>query len=336
MANLSLLGVDPRTVSIGRGALEALAHDIHIEKNETALRLNFVTVKGNVMKDYTGGNIKSQDAAKIIKLLNKKFSDSVRFYPGVGYRNICVIKKCSFQLKTEPPHNILDKKINSYLPKGTGSDVILKIMDKAKKIIQCSKYFKEKKVKTNYIWLWGEGRIEGEVSFYKRYNLKGAVISAVDIIKGIGRLLDMDVINVPGITGDFNTNYKNKGIYALKNLEKYDFIYIHIEAPDEAGHKGDFNEKKAAIEKIDKYIIGPLLKSSKKFNIIFLPDHSTPLKYRTHTRGQVPFIIYSKDKGFVPNHKFTHYSEEIIKNPPVFIKNGYRFLSLAINMIKEY
>ncbi len=335
VANLSLLGVDPRTAAPGRGALEALAQNIKIKKNETAFRMNFVTVEKNVMKDYTGGNIKTPAAVKIIELLNKEFEKSVRFYSGVDYRNIAVIKKSDFELKIEPPHNILDKKIRPYLPKGAGKEYLIDIMNRANKIITASGYYKEKKIKANNIWLWGEGRVTGGFSFFKKYNLKAAVISAVDIIKGIARFLDMDVIDVPGITGDFNTNYRNKSKYALKNLKKFDLVCIHIEATDEAGHKGDFQEKKAAIEKIDKHIIKPLLESNLKFNIIFVPDHPTPLKYRTHTNQEVPFIIYSKIKEVVPNHKLKHYSEEILKKPPVFIKNGYRFLDLVISMLNE-
>ncbi len=335
VANLALMGVNTNVFCPGRGALEALAQDIKIDNNETALRANFVTISNNIMKDYTGGNIKTKDSCHLINILNRNFDNTVRFFPGVDYRNIAVIKKSDLELKTEPPHNILDKKIRPYLPKGVGKEYLIDIMNRANKIITASEYYKEKKLKANNVWLWGGGRITGGFSFYKKYNLKGAVISAVDIIKGIARFLDMDVIDVPGITGDFNTNYRNKSKYALKNLKKFDLVYIHIEAADEAGHKGDFQEKKAAVEKIDKHIIRPLLDSNLKFNIIFVPDHPTPLKYRTHTGGEVPFIVYSKIKKLIPNHKFKHYSEQILKKPPVFIKNGYRFLDLAISMIKE-
>ena len=336
VANLSLMGVNTNSVCPGRGALEALAQNIKIKHNETAFRANFVTIEKNIMKDYTGGNIKTHHGRHLINFLNKNFDNAVRFYPGVDYRNIVIIRKSNLKLKTEPPHNILDRNIQPYLPRGKDGAFITNIMKKSNKILSESGYFKKKKLKANYMWLWGEGgQAKDIISFYKKYNLKGAVISAVDIMKSIAGLLKMDIIKVPGITGDFNTNYYNKAKYALTNLKKYDFIFIHIEAPDEAGHKGDFQEKKKTVEKIDKDIIKPLLENNQKFNISFLPDHPTPLKYRTHTNQEVPFILYSKEKSLVPNHKFNHYSEQIIKNPPVFIKNGHQFLDRIMDMIKK-
>lgn len=333
VANLSLLGVNPRSFIMGRGAIEALARDIKLNKNQTAFRANFVTIKNDLMVDYTGGDIKNKNAGELVKLLNNHFDNSITFYHGVSYRNIAIINKSNLKLQTEPPHNILDKKIQSYLPSGRDGALIRNIMQQASIVLNNSAYLKKKKLKANSIWLWGEGHVKCGDSFYKRHHLKGAVISAVDIIRGIAKFLKMDVINVPGITGDFNTNFENKAKYALKNIDKYDFIYVHVEATDEAGHKGDFQEKKKAIEKIDQLIVKPLLKSNKKFNIILIPDHPTPIKLRTHIDEEVPFIIYSKYKTLTPNHQFRHYSEQILRKSPITIKKGHKFLEQVKNWV---
>ncbi|MDH5717593.1 MAG: cofactor-independent phosphoglycerate mutase [Spirochaetia bacterium] len=335
IAQLSLLGVNPRKVKLGRGAIEALANNIKVNDGETVFRTNFVTIENQIMKDYSGGGIHTKDSKEMIKQLNQEFDENVRFFAGVGYRNIAVINKKNIKIKTTPPHDITDKKINSYVPKGQSGDFINSIMTKAHEVIINSNYFKKNKLKANNIWLWGEGKVSNGVSFEKSYNLKGAVISAVDIIKGIAKYLSLDVIKVPGITGEFNTNYGNKFKYALKNINKYDFIYIHIEAPDEAGHQGNFNEKKSAIEKIDKMIIKPLLESKEKFNIIVVPDHPTPLKYRTHTNEKVPFILYSKYKNIKSNHNFSHYCEDIVKKSPLHLNTGHNFLKWCFSEFKK-
>ncbi|MDD5067919.1 MAG: cofactor-independent phosphoglycerate mutase [bacterium] len=331
VANLSLLGVDPRKVRIGRGALEALSQNIRINKQETILRLNFVTVKDDIMIDNTGGDIKSLEARGLIRELNRKIGQGKKFYPGVGYRNLVKISRAGLNIHTVPPHDILGKKIHQHLPEGKDRNVIIGIMEQANRILTQSSFRRTRKIKANAVWLWGEGYAVDTDSFYKKYGLKGAVISAVDIIKGIARLLKMDVIDVPGITGDFHTCYRNKALYALRNLKKYDFIFIHIEATDEAGHKGDYKEKIKAIEKIDREIVRTLLKAQEKFSIILLPDHPTPVKYRTHINKEVPFIFYSKGKALCPNHHFKTYSENILKRPPLFIKEGHTFLKKIFN-----
>jgi len=336
VANLSLMGINTNVTYPGRGALEALAQNIKIKKNETAFRANFVTIIDNKMKDYTGGNIKSPDARVLITLLNKHFNHSVRFYAGVDYRNIAIVKKKCLRIKTEPPHNILDKNINPYLPCGRDGSLITEIVLQSHHILKKAAYTRKKQLKVSHIWLWGQGSyIKGQPSFYKKFKLKGAVISAVDIIKSIAKLLKMHVIKVPGITGDFYTNYANKAQYALSHLKKYDFIYIHIEATDEAGHKGDFREKVQAIQKIDHQIIKSLLEDKQKFNIIFVPDHPTPVKYRTHINQKLPFIVYSKTKPLKPNHNFNHYSEQILKNPPCSIDKGYQFIEKIIKLVNK-
>jgi len=334
VANLSILGVNSKSYSIGRGALEALAENIKVKDNEEIFRANFVTVIDNILIDYTGGNIKTSEAKKLINYLNNNFNSEIKFFTGVDYRNLAVIKDGFLKVKTVPPHNIIGQNIEGYLPKGKGSEIIREIMFKTYELLSAHQFNKRKKMPTNMVWLWGEGRVDSRVpSFYDKYGMKGAVISAVNIIRGIAKLLKMDVIDVPGITGDFDTNYSNKAKYALKNIDKYDFIYVHIEAPDEAGHRGNYKEKVRAIEEIDKKVLKPLLESDKKFNLLILPDHPTSTVKRTHVKHPVPFVLYSKYKKNRINHKYKKFSEHILKNPLVEIKDGYKLLEWVIKYL---
>ncbi len=322
IANMSILGVNPKKVKIGRGALEALAMGLNDLEDKIIFRANFVTIRNNIMEDYTGGGIKSKTGKKIINHLNKYFKNKgVRFVSGLDYRNIAIIDKDNIDVKTIPPHDILNKKINNYLPKGKDSKFIIDIMNKTSELIKNSNI----KSNTNMIWLWGEGKINKGFSFEEKYGVKGAVISAVDIIKGIARYLGMDVIKVKRITGDIDTAYNNKAKAALKNLDKYDFIFVHIEAPDEAGHRGNPEEKVEAIEKIDKDIVGFILNNIKSdTKIILLPDHPTPCKLRTHTDKPVPFVIYNTNKN--NKSKINKFSEKICLKRQNVIRAGYKFL----------
>ncbi|MDH5719271.1 MAG: cofactor-independent phosphoglycerate mutase [Spirochaetia bacterium] len=335
VAQLSLLGVNPKKVKLGRGAIEALANNIKVTDSQIVFRMNFVQIENGVMKDYSGGDIQTKEAKELIKALNEGFDGSAAFYPGVGYRNLLVLGQKNLKIETTPPHDISDKKIKAYMPKGKSSPLINDIMKKAHEIIVNSSYYKKKKLKANNIWLWGQGHVNNGMSFKDMTGLKGAVISAVDIIKGIAAYLDMDIIKVPGITGDFKTNYANKYKYAMNHINDYDFIYIHIEAPDEAGHRGDFEEKRKSIEKIDKLIIKPLLSHKEKFNMIMVPDHPTPVSLKTHTHDSVPFILYSKYGSLQTNHAFKHYCEDIVKKPPTIIKTGHNFLQWSISQFNN-
>ncbi len=328
IANMSILGINPKKISIGRGALESLAMGINIDKSKIIFRANFVTVHNNRMIDYTGGNIKSKEGKKLITYLNKNLRNyNIKFIPGLDYRNIAVLNKSEIDLQTTPPHDITNKKITNYLPKGSDSKLIKNIMYKTRELLN------QYKTSTNMMWLWGEGKIDDGISFFEKYKLKGAVISAVDIIKGIAKLLKMNIIKVPGITGDIDTNYSNKAKAVIRNLNKYDFIFVHIEATDETGHRGNYKEKIKAIENIDKYIVGKIINSIDDDTVItLLPDHPTPCKLKTHTSEPVPFVIYSKKKNYI-NKKFTNFSEKICKNPPITIKHGYKLLDYILKEV---
>lgn len=288
------------------------------------------------MEDYSAGHISSEEAKILIEEIDRKLgSDNLRFYPGVSYRHIMLWKDGSDEVECTPPHDITGKEISMYLPVGKNSkflkDLIFKSMDILKDHQINKKRVSEGKKPANSIWLWGQGRTPMLPKFQEKYGISGALISAVDLTKGLGILAGFHIINVPGATGWIDTNYEGKVDYALNALERVDFVYIHIEAPDEAGHQGDYKLKIKAIEDIDSIVIKKILDEAprkfKEFKILLLPDHPTPIKLRTHTDEPVPFVIYDSNRTEKKNREF---SEEILKSPDIQIEDGYKLMNLFI------
>ncbi|MCK5013061.1 MAG: 2,3-bisphosphoglycerate-independent phosphoglycerate mutase, partial [Candidatus Omnitrophica bacterium] len=295
-----------------------------------AFRCNLVTVNDNKMLDYSAGHIKTKEASLLIDALNEEINlDGVKFYPGKSYRHLLVLKvrnpKIYCAIQATPPHDILNQDIKEHLPKGPESEMLLKLMERSKDI------FEKHSVNTvrvdlgespaNMIWLWGQGIRPNLPSFREKFGVKGSIISAVDLVNGIGRLAGLEIVNVPGITGYYDTNYLGKAEYALESLKHRDFVYIHIEAPDEAGHNGDIKAKVSAIERIDKDIVGTILNHYSEHDnvrILVLPDHPTPVKLRTHTSDPVPFVMYGKG---IAHDGSDEYSETTGK------QNGLKFES---------
>ncbi|MEX2723420.1 MAG: cofactor-independent phosphoglycerate mutase [Candidatus Freyarchaeota archaeon] len=308
IANLSILGYDPQKYYTGRGPIEAVSLGIKLKREETAFRCNLVTLEKGKMEDYSAGHINSNEAKEIIKTLNKKLgSKSIKFYNGVSYRHILLIKNEETErAECTPPHDITSKTITPHLPRGEGSEILLELIKKSQEILKNHpiniKRIQEGKKPANSIWPWGQGKNPHLESFEEKFRVKGAIISAVDLIKGIGKLIGLKTIEVPGATGYYNTNYTGKAEYALKHLKNHDFIYIHVEAPDEAGHAGDIENKIKAIENIDQKIVGKVLNNitdlDDNYKIAILPDHPTPIKIKTHTNDPVPIAIYyNNEKG---------------------------------------
>ena len=311
IGNLALMGYDPRKYFSGRAALEAASMGIQLASDEIAFRCNLVTVENHQMVDYSAGHIASKEASILIDELNKNLdSDHYRFYAGKSYRHILVMKvhhvNDFLNIQCTPPHDIIGQQIRKYLPQGKKSEQILKLMEKSKKILAHHPVNKVrvdlKENPANMIWLWGQGTKPNLPPFAERFGVKGAIISAVDLVNGIGKLAGLDVIDVPGITGYYDTNYFGKAQYALKALETHDFVFVHIEATDEAGHNGDMKAKIACIEKIDRDIVGTILNHFNQqddVRIMVLPDHPTPVALRTHTNDPVGFVMFGK--GISPN-----------------------------------
>jgi 2,3-bisphosphoglycerate-independent phosphoglycerate mutase len=318
IGNMAILGYDPKTYHCGRAPLEAANQNIILKKNEIALRCNLITVTNGEMADYSAGHITTKEADELIKSLNKTLgNDSAKFYTGKSYRHLLVLKvedpQVIMKIKTTPPHDILSKEIKDYLPKGRDAKILLDLMEQSTHILanhpinQVRADLKEHPA--DMIWLWGQGTSPTLPTFQQKFGLEGGIISAVDLVNGIGRLANLEVIDVPGITGYYDTNYLGKAQYALNALKTKDFVYIHIEAPDEAGHNGDVRAKIEAIEKVDKDIIGTILNHfdpNDDFRLLVLPDHPTPVGKRTHTADPVCYVMYGKG---IPRDGAQHYNE---------------------------
>ncbi|CEG12716.1 2,3-bisphosphoglycerate-independent phosphoglycerate mutase [groundwater metagenome] len=320
VANLSVLGYDVRKCHTGRAPIEAANIGINLSNDEVAFRCNFFTEECGILKDYSAGHITSDEGKILINLLNENLSDELKaingkFYAGVSYRNILVCKAKDANAENFvciPPHNIVGEKIEKNLitvkndaksNKGKEinfTSILNQLMLKSKEILEKSEINKKREIegknKANMIWFWGQGKKPKIEEFKVKYNLRGAVISAVDLIKGIGKLAGMDVIEVKGATGLWDTNYDGKATACIEALDEHDFVYVHVEATDEAGHLGDLNLKILSIENLDKMTGKILLEIEKRgieAKIAILPDHATPINIKTHTSDLVPFAIYS-------------------------------------------
>jgi 2,3-bisphosphoglycerate-independent phosphoglycerate mutase len=303
IGNLSLLGYDPTRFFSGRAPIEAASMGIELGPDDVAFRCNLVTIDNGVMKDYSAGHISTPDAARVISALQKEIgTDEIKFYSGASYRHILVLKNIGAKLVCAPPHDITDQNINDYLPKGDGREQVMSIMNRAREIIAGMDLVNTlgdiRSEEHNYatdIWLWGQGPSVALPTLQERYGLNGSVISAVDLIKGLGKLAGLNVLNVPGATGYLGTNYAGKvdaARHAFENGE--DFVYLHIEAPDETSHEGDLQKKIQAIEEFDEYVVKEMFryKSENSFlRIAIASDHVTALSTRTHDASPVPFCI---------------------------------------------
>lgn len=339
VANLSILGYDPRKYYCGRAPLEAANLGIELEDDDVAFRCNLVTAENDTLLDYSAGHIKSGEAEKLIKFIDQKLgTQKMRFYPGVSYRHILLIKRGSElmleNLKCRPPHDITGQSITKNLPKGENADVIIKLMRDSRDILpeheinQVRLDLKENPA--NMIWLWGQGKKPDMPKFTDKFGLSGSVISAVDLIKGLGKILGLNAINVPGATGYYDTNYEGKARAGIKSLEKNDFVFVHVEAPDEAGHNGDLREKLTAIERFDQFIVGAFLKYCRKnadARLLVLPDHATPVSLKTHVHGAIPFAIFGKD---IPKSGALAYNEKEAEKSGLNFKNGYQLMEYLI------
>lgn len=300
VANLSILGYDPHLYYCGRGPLEAAYHGINIGTQDTVFRCNLITVKNGLIEDYSASHIDSEAAAGLIKVLDEELgSDEVKFYPGVSYRHLTVFKnKQLSKLKTTAPHDALGQPIQSIWPKGEGSKVLIELMRKAAEILKDHPINQERQAKglnpANMIWFWGSGQKKELPAFNQRFGLNGGVISAVDLIKGIAVAIGLEAVDVAGATGYFDTDYEAKAANALEVLQDNDFVYVHVEAPDEAGHTANIEEKVKALENFDKRLVSNMLSGldMKNTRIMLLPDHATPIEVRTHTNDKVPFLVY--------------------------------------------
>lgn len=343
VANLSILGYDPRVFYSGRAPLEAASMGVELGEGDIAYRCNLVTLKFDrershaVMEDYSGGHISTEEAAILIKDIAAELgTDTIAFYPGVSYRHLMVWRKGSLNMECVPPHDILGREIAGYLPTGDGEEVIREIMRASVGILDSHPLNKERisagKKAANSVWLWGQGRKPSMPTFREKYSLNGALVSAVDLTKGLGVYAGFEILKVPGVTGYIDTNYKGKAEHSLKALERVDFVYIHVEAPDEAGHSGNYKDKVKAIEDFDSLVVGTVLRGAKafdEFRILLMPDHATPIEARTHTDEPVPFAIY--DSRLKRENEGASYDESLLERKDLMVfEEGYRLMDFFI------
>jgi 2,3-bisphosphoglycerate-independent phosphoglycerate mutase len=336
IANLNLLGYDVAKYYSGRAPLEAASRGVELSADEVAFRCNLVTVDDGIMIDYSAGHITSEEAAELIDRIDAELgSEKLRFYSGVSYRHLLTVpldkgNMLDSDLLCTPPHDIVGQPIAAYLPRGEDEGLIRKLMSDSVRVLSEHEVNRRRtdagKRPANMIWLWGQGRRPSMPVFSDLYAVTGSVISAVDLIRGMGKYAGLSVVEVPGATGYFDTNYEGKGAYGVDALRERDFLFMHVEAPDEAGHVGDVEEKIRAIENFDKLVVGPIveeLSRSKEYRAMVLPDHLTPISVRTHVADPVPYAVCGTG---VPANGALHYSEAEAKKGGAIIENGYELL----------
>jgi len=337
VAILSVIGYDPRECYTGRAPLEAAAQGIEVADDEWIFRCNLVTIIEGAMEDHSAGHISTEEAEAIVAELNRSVGGpNVHFHRGVSYRHLMTIRG-EFAVKTTPPHDILGQQAASHLPTGKGAEQLRAIMQRGAEILAGHEINTVRRDlgenPATAIWLWGEGKTPHLEPFAKRFGVKAAAITAVDLVRGLAKLIGWDVIEVPGATGYIDTNYAGKGAAAVKALDDHDLVFVHIEAPDEAGHNANAAGKVSAIEQIDKHIVGPLLKrlraEGQEWRILVLPDHPTPCTVRTHTADPAPFAIAGKRVESVVSEPFT---EAAAAESDLHIENGCELMQYFLTV----
>lgn len=342
VANLSVFGYDPAKYYTGRSPLEAVSMGVPLGDNDTAFRCNLVTLRVSgadvIMDDYSAGHISTEDARELILHVNEKLgNETIRFFPGVSYRHLMVWKDRDFSgLSLVPPHDITGRGIKEHLPKGdAGGEEIHALLTGSQMLLKVHPLNRKKEADggkpANSIWLWGQGKRPAMPTFRERFGLEGSVISAVDLLKGIGVCAGFNSINVPGATGYLDTNYQGKVDAALKALREKDIVFLHVEAPDEAGHQGKFDLKIQALEEFDERVVGRVLEGMKEFKdyrILLVTDHPTPLSIKTHADDPVPFAIYP---AIGEKDDVGAFDERILKHGKHAFREGFRLIDFFIS-----
>lgn len=331
VATMSLFGYSPLEFHTGRAPIEAAAQGIPLGPHDWAVRCNLVTIIDEVMRSFTAGQISNERARELIGLMQRECgNDRWEFHAGVSYRNLLIYRgdgtDAPFDLKktlSTPPHDITDQPIADYLPSGPGSEILRQFMTNSRELLRddpANQLTSESDLlPATQVWLWGLGQAPALQNFQERFGIQGAMITAVDLLRGLARLLGWKVIEVPGATGYLDTDYAAKGKYACEALEQYDFVVVHVEATDEASHEGHAAEKVQAVEQIDKHIVGPVhekLKSFGDYRILVSPDHPTFLRTKTHSYGIVPFALAGT--GIQPDLSTTYDEVQAARSPARF------------------
>lgn len=334
-ACMSVLGYDPKVYYRGRAAIEAKSLGITLDEGEVVFRCNLVAIRDGKMWSYSSGYISTEEAHALITALNESLgSDEVRFYPGVSYRHILKLKGHGDALLANctPPHDIPGKPIAHFLPTGPGSKLLRELMMRSEAVLGEHPVNLKRRARgeipATMIWLfWGSGELPEMPALRQRYGLSGAMTSGVDLLRGLARLLGMEVLDIPGVTDGLDNDYAAQAAGAIKALERYDLVVIHIEAPDEAAHDASIENKVEAIQRIDREVVRRLISWGKDLRLLILPDHPTPIKVQTHTPDPVPFLLWGP--GFTPNGA-KRFTEVEAKTTGLFLKEGYKIMGRLV------
>jgi len=341
VANMSLLGYDPKQYFTGRAPLEAAAGGTELGEHDWAIRCNLVTVEHQIMRDFTAGHVSTVEAKSLLSSLEKHLNiPQLQWVPGVSYRNLLVYRGAadvtlfSKDTVTTPPHDLTDKEVLNYYPRGPGSDRLNSLMSQSIDVFRDHEVNLARrragKIPVTNVWLWGQGRRPTLTSFVERFGITGTMITAVDLLRGLAAVIDWDILEVPGATGYTDTDYAAKGQAAIKALPSTDLICVHIEAPDEASHEGDVGAKIKALEQIDEKIVAPLfqaLQETEKYRILVTPDHPTPVRTKTHSHGFVPLAIAGTE---IEADTHTCYDELTAGQSELAFDEGHRLMEFFL------
>lgn len=299
VGTMSILGYDPRRYHTGRSPIEAASMGVELGPEDVAFRCNLVTIAAGAMQDFTAGHIPTDQASAIVHDLNRQLGgNGIEFHPGVSYRHLMVWRHGKTAMSTTPPHDITDRSVSEYLPSGDGAHVLQQLMSASQELLAQHPVNRGRRERgerpATSVWLWGQGKRPALPTLHNRFGVRGCVISAVDLVNGLGVLAGLEVIKVPGVTGFLDTNYQGKQEYGLRALRETDLLFLHVEATDEAGHMGAVDKKIQAIEDFDSKIVGPLLVGLRQFSewrLLLMPDHATPCALKTHSADPVPFAV---------------------------------------------
>lgn len=328
-ACMSVMGYDPRIYYRGRAAIEAKSMGVPIGKNEVVFRCNLVSVQNGKMVSHSAGHIATPEAKALIETIQQRLGNNeLHFYPGVNYRHILKISGHgeTLQAVCTPPHDIPNQPVADFLPRGQGSELLLELMKNSEEILRNHPVNKARlergDVPASTIWLfWGSGQVPEMPPFQEEHGLKAAMTSGVDLLRGLGIMAGIDILEIPNVTDGLDNDFTGQAEGALRALQKYDLVFIHVEAPDEAGHAGTVSEKVEAIEKIDREILGRLRRW--KLRVMVMPDHPTPIKTRTHNEEPVPFLLWGP--GFDSNGA-KRFSEKEAEYGGIIIDNGFELM----------
>ena len=344
VANLSVLGYDPQVYYTGRSPLEAGSIGIDMKDTDVSFRCNLVTLsdeekyEDKTILDYCADDISTEEARELVEYLEKHLgNDEFKLYSGVSYRHCLIWNNGTLEVgNLTPPHDITGKPIKEYIPTHKNAQKLYDMMVKSYDLLKEHPVNKAREANglrpANSMWLWGEGVRASLMPFTEKYGLKGSMISAVDLLKGIGKFSGMNVVHVPGATGYMDTNFEGKAEAAIKEFKNgQDLVYVHVEAPDECGHRYEIENKKKSLEIIDEKILGPVLEALEEYDdykVLIMPDHATPLSLRTHTNDPIPFLIYKKSNPTIGGE----FTEEGAKASGIFIENGHKIMEYFINL----